>query len=216
MQQAGRPGPRPPLPDDLEWTRAEIEVDERVGDFDICNVEEGIWVAVGQIGDTIVSLNSRKVPLDTVRLEALNDHHYPPPPAPDLGEQTSSIIGSLDDRFDRVPFRKVHRHADYWALRSVETDHVRKLAHQHALASDDANALRDYWLERVSCQLGDTLDRLADLNWNRSGQSKVARHLGSGTTYHLWFNTLGPGARTWFGNRYTTIRHYTFRVRWRP
>jgi hypothetical protein len=27
---------------------------------------------------------------------------------------------------------------------------------------------------------------------------------------------LGPGARTWFGNRHAGIRRHTFRIRWRP
>jgi hypothetical protein len=34
--------------------------------------------------------------------------------------------------------------------------------------------------------------------------------------FQLWFNTVGPGGKTWLGNRYVDIRRYTFRLRWRP
>ena len=47
-------------------------------------------------------------------------------------------------------------------------------------------------------------------------RSPIARHLGTGILFQLRFNTVGPGARTWFANRNVGIRHYTFRFRWRP
>jgi hypothetical protein len=47
--------------------------------------------------------------------------------------------------------------------------------------------------------------------------SRIARHLrGRNFLYQVWSNTVGPGAKCWFGNRYTPIRHHTFRLRWRP
>ncbi len=47
-------------------------------------------------------------------------------------------------------------------------------------------------------------------------RSRVAQRLRNKKfLFQLWFNTLRPWAKTWYGNRYTTVRHYIFRLRWR-
>jgi hypothetical protein len=60
------------------------------------------------------------------------------------------------------------------------------------------------------------MDRLRFKHIEAMHRSGIARHLRSNLLFQLWFNTVGPGARTWFGNRYVGIRRYTFRLRWRP
>jgi hypothetical protein len=107
----------------------------------------------------------------------------------------------LDDRFARVPFSRVHGLADYWALQAVEIDHVSRLTVHEGLSDQQREALKAYWLRQIE-------DR------HRSRVSRRVRNRRF--LFQLWFNTLGPGAKTWFGNRYVGIRHYLFRFRWRP
>jgi hypothetical protein len=97
-------------------------------------------------------------------------------------------------------------------LRDVETRHARKLAYRATLSPEQSDALEQYWMDRIDAGLGATLDRLFEPP--TMFRSPLARHLGSGFLFQVWFNTVGPGARTWFGNRYVGIRRYTFRLRW--
>jgi hypothetical protein len=107
--------------------------------------------------------------------------------------------------------------SDYWALHSVEEDHVRSLAHRYVLSDQDQAAVRAHWMARVEAELADTNERLRFKDMDAASNSRIARRLmGRNLLYNLWSNTLGPGAKCWFGNRHTPIRHYTFRLRWRP
>jgi hypothetical protein len=140
------------------------------------------------------------------------------PPAPDFGGLPKAVLNDLDTRFPRIPFERVRRMADYWALRDVETDHVRLLTLRNGLSPDDRLSVESWWLDHISRQLADTIDRLT--GENRVKSIRLARNrprwLRGTTLSQIWFNTFGPGGRCWFGNRYTTIRHFTFRLHWRP
>jgi hypothetical protein len=205
-----------PRPVEVDWTPTTILVDGQDTPFEMCDLGDGYWAAAGRIPAAIVTIDSRKVPISTVSLERLASREPPPPLAPDLGDRTKTVIQALDDRFARLPFGRVHRSADHWALRDVEIDHVNRLAHREGLSNEQLEALEAYWLERIEAPLRMTMDRHRFKNIEAMHRSRIARHLGRGFLFQLWFNTVGPGARTWFGNRYVGIRHYTFRLRWRP
>jgi len=204
------------LPEDLEWSVMTIVVDGIQAPFESTELGEGQWVAVGRVPGTIISIDSRGVPVRAVKLQRLRDDRIPPPPRPDLGENGDAALDVLDRRFQMIPFDRVRRSADYWALLHVETQHVDKLAREHHLAGQEAKALHQYWNERIEAQLASTLERLQLPRSLEMNVSRVARSLGHGFVFQLWFNTFGPGARTWFGNRYMRIRRHTFRIRWRP
>jgi hypothetical protein len=206
------PGP----PEDLEWSEITIVVDNRETPFEITELGKGAWVAVGRVPGTIISIDSRSVPLSAVRLQRLTDDRIPPPPRPELGENGDAVLNALDRRFELIPFHRIRRSADCWALLDVETEHVEKLAGEQHLSDQYVKALHQYWNERIDAHLATTLERLHRSRVLEMRHSRVARRLGHGFLLHLWFNTFGPGARTWFGNRYVGIRHHTFRIRWRP
>jgi hypothetical protein len=138
-------------------------------------------------------------------------------PAPDFGSLPSEVRNDLESRLPRVPFHRVQRYADYWALLDVERAHVRKLAQRARLSGEDCRSITAWWTERVSTQLADTLGRIhsEDREKTRSVMRRRPTRLHSNVSFQLWFNTIGPGGRCWLGNRYVTIRHFTFRVRWR-
>jgi hypothetical protein len=206
------PGP----PGDIEWSEITVVVDNRETPFEITELGEGVWVAVGRVPGTIISIDSRSVPLSVVRLQRLTDDRIPPPPRPELGENGAAVLDALDHRFELIPFHRIRRSADYWALLDVEAKHVEKLAHEQDLSGPDARALRQYWNERIGAHLARTLDRLHRLRMLEMRHTRIAGRLGHGFLFQLWFNTFGPGARTWFGNRYVGIRRHTFRIWWRP
>jgi hypothetical protein len=136
------------------------------------------------------------------------------PPPPDFGALPNELVRDLEARFHRVPFDRVHRRADYYALRSVEEDHVRRLAGRFHLSDVERQSVEFWWLAQVDYRLVDTRER-----W--SSQSKFPHIPPRGRRRHkflfqLWLNTFGPGGRTWFSNRFVSVRHYTIRVRWRP
>jgi hypothetical protein len=205
-----------PRPVDIEWTPITILVDGRGTPFELCDLGDDYWAAIGLVPDATVTIDGREVPVSAVSLERLASRELPPPIAPDIGERTAAVIGGLEDRFARVPFGKVHRWADYWALRDVEIGHVRLLGRSGSLSKEQLEAVESYWLRRIEAPLRQTLDPLRFARTGAMHRSRMARHFGSGILFQIWFNTLGPGGRTWFGNRYTTIRHYTFRLHWRP
>jgi hypothetical protein len=141
---------------------------------------------------------------------------YKPPPAPDFDSLPHEVSDDLDARFSRIPFSRVRRYADYWALRDIEADHIRKVAHRNRLSDDDRKIVEAWWLARLETELVDTLNRLG--TERRARMTRLRRgtwRSHSKVFSQIWFNTIGPGGKCWFGNRYTTVRHYTFRLRWR-
>ncbi len=208
---------RLPLPVDAEWAQVTILVDSQGTPFEVCDLGDGYWAAAGRVPAANIIIDSRKVPIGAVSLERLASREPPPPPVPDLGDRTGAVVQSLDDRFARVPFSRVHGLADYWALRAVEVDHVSRLALQEGFSDQQLEAMKAYWLRRLEDRLRKPMDRARLHDIETMHRSRVARRFQKKRfLFQLWFNTLGPGAKTWFGNRYVRIRHYTFRLRWRP
>jgi hypothetical protein len=225
--QAPREGVCPtPRPVEVEWAPATVLVDGEDARFEVSDLGDGYWAAIGRLADAIVTIDSRGVPLSAVQLERLPASRRPPPPVPpDIGEPAEAVMQALDERFARLPFGRVHRFADHWALRSVEVEYARRLASKERLSEPQSAALERYWLRRVEAPLADKLDewhfkQVESRHRPRALRRRrvVGARRGASSEFlaQLWFNTLGPGARTWFGNRYSVIRRYTFRLRWRP
>lgn len=205
-----------PRPVDIEWTPITILVDGQGTPFELCDLGDGYWAAVGSVPDATITIDGRKIPVSAVSLERLAGRELPPPIAPNLGERNAPVLKSLEDRFARVPFGRVHCWADYWALRDVEIDYVKRLGRQESLSEQQLEAVESYWLRRIHAPLSETLDQLRSRQLGKRHRTRMTRRITSRALSQIWFNTLGPGGRTWFGNRHMTIRHYTFRFRWRP
>ncbi|MBO0694043.1 MAG: hypothetical protein J2P58_14155 [Acidimicrobiaceae bacterium] len=202
-------------PANVEWQSASIRVEGRQIEFQVCRFDHHWWAAVGRLPDAVITLDSRGVPFEKVALERVPEHSVPA--LPDLGEPGQGVAEDLHARFQRLPFHRVGSMSDYWALRSVEVDHVQNLARRYAIPDRDREAIQDHWLARIDAELSDTLEHLRFKQRDAALNSRIGRHLRAGNAlYRLWSNTLGPGARTWFGNRYGPIRRHTFRLRWRP
>jgi hypothetical protein len=205
-----------PRPTHVEWTPVSILVDGQVTAFELCELDTGYWAAVGRLEDVDVTIDSRGVPLDKVELERLVDRRPPVPPIPDLAQNAEAVADDLARRFIEIPFARVRRWADYWAVRDIEIDHIRLVARRYGISDEDRDSLEAHWLARVDRELAETMESLHDRGVEPRPRSSIARHLRWNWLRQLWFNTFGPGAKTWFGNRHTTIRHYTFRLHWRP
>jgi hypothetical protein len=202
-------------PIEVDWRRAKIAVDGQDTAFEVCDLDLGWWVGIGQVPDAVVTIGSQGVPLGSVRLERVDE--YPVPALPDLSDVDEDVRADLEARFQRLPVHRVRGTSDYWALYSVEEDHVSSLAHRYLLSDQDQAAVRAHWMARVEAELADTNERLRFKDMDAASNSRIARRLmGRNLLYNLWSNTLGPGAKCWFGNRYTPVGHYTFRLRWRP
>ncbi len=208
-------GATPLEPIAVEWAPVTIRVTDVDLPFEVCELDGGYWAAVGRVPGSILTLDGRGVSLDAVRLEEIDEHAVPG--LPDLGSATAAVREDLDSRFGDVPFHRVRNWADYWALHSVEGDHLRRLRHRHRLPDDGVHALEAHWLGRLDRQLADVLERLRHQGSEGMLNSRMGRRLqGKNALFQVWFNTVGPGARCWMSNRYTPIRRHTFRLRWRP
>lgn len=203
------------LAESFEWHPVTVEVNGTPTAFELCQVDTEMWVAVGRVPPVILDLHSSGVPISSLSLKQITGDFYPPPPPPDLGDRGTQVLADLDQRFQKVPFQRVRRLGDYWALLGIEDDHVDKVAGRIGLSEGHRLVLRRYWLERIDVELGDKLERFYarhSMARMKAHRSRAYRFFNSG----LMFNITGPGARTWFGNRYATLRPYTFRLRWRP
>lgn len=215
--QPRRGAHQPPSgPDDVSWSAMSIAVDGIDTPFEICDLGDGYWAGVGRIEDLAVTIDSQGVPPEAVTLERLDEDELAVPIPPDLGDLSALIQAGLEERLNRIPFERVNGWADYWALRDIEVEHVERVASQNNLSETQRRDLQVYWLDRIDMPIQDKLDRLYHRNIGLRSQSRIQRHLRWTWLYQLWSNTVGPGARTWFGNRYVPIRRYTFRLRWRP
>ena len=205
-----------PRPVDVRWRAEMFVVDGIETSFEVCELGDGIWAAIGRLPDVDVTMDSRGVPNTDVRLRRLAPDEKLLPRMPELGESLTAVAADLDSRFARVPFGRVRRWADYWALSGIEQEHVDHLAARYGLTDKQRERLQAHWSGRIDTELSATLERLRDHRHDMMRHRKMSRRLQWNWLYQVWFNTVGPGARTWFGNRYTTIRPHTFRLRWRP
>ena len=127
----------------------------------------------------------------------------------------------FDERLKHLPVGRIQRMADFYALRSVEIDHVRHVARQYNMSDAERRSVESWWLHRIQVPLDGKIRDLGDQRHaafiRQMEKHRLRRHrFKSKFVFQLWFNSIGPGGMTWFGNRYVTIRHYTFRLRWRP
>jgi hypothetical protein len=106
-------------------------------------------------------------------------------------------------------------------LQGVEYDHVIRLARRYSLSDSKHGILQDLWFDRVDAVLEPDVERLRR-DWATT-QAKVHRrvarlrrfHLGKYHLGQLYWNTLGPGGETWFGD-HLPVRRFLFRLHWRP
>jgi hypothetical protein len=205
-----------PEPPDVSWSPVTISVADQETAFEICHLDGIVWMAIGRLPGVDVTIISRGVPLDAVHLEPVARRDRQVPPMPKLADNGDAVLEDLEPRLGRIAQLRVRCWADYWALRDVEVDHIGRIARRFELTPYDRDRLEKHWLARVDMKLAPALDRLQNRRTESIGYMRVRRHLRWNFLFQLWFNTIGPGGRTWFGNRYTSIRHYTLRLRWRP
>jgi hypothetical protein len=156
---------------------------------------------------------------------------------PSLQHLPPVVLDDLRARFDRLPEDRLRVFADYWALLDVERDHIDRIASRHGLGEGDRASLQQWWIDQVDHRVAGRVERMRQrshantvgyvlrrnrrrMRWSGSRHQPVAPHPRRAWLVNakdqVLFNAVGPGAWCWFGNRYTTIRHWTFRVRWRP
>lgn len=124
-----------------------------------------------------------------------------------------AMARELASRYDQLPVHRIRRHADVWALRRVEEEHVERVARRYQLDDVARDATLDWWLGEVQRRCAGTSARLDE----QRRLQRIHRHprFRSNAVFQIYWNTVGPGGRTWFENRYATIRRYTFRIHWR-
>ena len=143
-----------------------------------------------------------------------------PEPAPvawsDLGAMSQNLQQHLDARVARLPMRRLRKWNDLSELRAVESDHVERLADRYSLSDSDHAALQRLWFERIDAELAEVTEHLRDIEMTR--QRRIHRRydrLGDYYLGQLYWNTLGPGGETWFGD-HVPVRRFLFRLHWRP
>jgi hypothetical protein len=143
--------------------------------FEVCHLGAGYWGAVGRVADAIVTIASRGVPLNSVQLERLSSGRPPPLDPPEIRERSQAVLRALDEPFALLPFGRVHRFADYWALRTIEMEHVHRRASKEGLTGPQSAALEKYWLSRVEAPPGDQLDELQFKRMDALHRSRAVR-----------------------------------------
>jgi hypothetical protein len=143
-----------------------------------------------------------------------------PEPAPvawaDLGPVANALQEDLDARVARLPIQRLRKWSDLNEFRAVESDHVERLARRHSLSDQDHHVLQRLWFERIDAELAEVTERLREV-W-RVREARIYRRFDRLGDYHLgqlYWNTLGPGGETWFGD-HLPIRRFLFRLHWRP
>ncbi len=150
---------------------------------------------------------------DVVGSEAtVTTSHRESPPA----GLPAALVADLEHRYAQLPVHRIRKDADFWALRRVEEAHVKRLARRHELDAVTRGAALDWWLGEVQLRCSGARARLHREEQRRLRRVARRRYFRSKALFQLYWNTVGPGGRTWLGNRYATIRRYTFRIRWRP
>jgi hypothetical protein len=162
--------------------------------------------------------------------ECWQDWDVPVDPPAELAALPPDVWRQLEERLQRIPVERIRWMADYYALRSVESEHITRIARGLDLPAGEQELLSDWWLQTVDLKVKPNVEQImksqreSDRRWMTSERRRhLARRLppqppGVVRTvlFQAKFNTVGPGGRTWFGNRYVGIRRHTFRLHWRP
>ena len=120
--------------------------------------------------------------------------------------------------------------ADYYALRSVESEHIDRLARGSAMNGAQRDLLEVWWLESVHRAVRARIEQITDRDHDAEMRRMMSRHrrqparhlprrlpgVVRKVLFQVTFNTVGPGGRTWIGNRHVAMRRHTFRLHWRP
>lgn len=128
----------------------------------------------------------------------------------------ASVARDLASRYERLPVHRIRRRADFWTLLRVEEEHVEQLGRRCELDETTREVARNWRLREVERRCSAARSRIDRRERRRLYRMHRHRTFRSNALFQLYWNTVGPGGRTWFGNRYATIRRYTFRLRWRP
>ena len=92
---------------------------------------------------------SSKAPPDDLDSEWLGADNDPLPMRPPPPEVPATMARELVSRYDRLPVQRLRRHADLWALRRVEEEHVDRLARRHQLDEVARDVTVGWWLVEV-------------------------------------------------------------------
>jgi len=140
------------------------------------------------------------------------------------------VLAELEQRLELLPADHIRNMADYFALRAIETTHISRRVRRMELSEDERATIEQWWLTQIRSRMSVELDLIFKSRWNRHHGGAI-RHMQRRASAHrthkipeplrrgsdqLRFNTFGPGGWTWMGNRYYSIRRYTFRLHWRP
>jgi hypothetical protein len=140
------------------------------------------------------------------------------------------IWRQLDQRLQRIPVDRIRKMADYYALRSVESEHITRIARGLDLPADEQELFSDWWLQTVHLKVQHNVEQIMKGQGESHRRRMVSEHrrhpvrqlppqppgVVRTLLFQLKFNIVGPGGRTRFGNRYVGIRRHTFRLHWRP
>ena len=161
-------------------------------------------------------LPSAAPPLTRLAVETVVDGYVggEPLPQPDFDALPDGVLEDLEGRLPRIPVGRIRRRGDYYALVSVEADHISRIGRQLGLADRERESLNQWWLGEIERCYPEIEERLSPTAGGRL--RRPMPRIRPGLLFQIWFNILGPGARCWFGNRYVTLRRYTLRLHWRP
>lgn len=134
----------------------------------------------------------------------------PPPP-----ELPLSLASELARRYDGLPVVRIRSRRAIQALDHAESKWIRSALQRYPLSGAVKDRAEEWWRAQVVRACGSVIVVLEKLEAAGAGPELPPQPWRPTWLFQLWWNTLGPGARTWVRNRRASFRRVTHGFRWR-
>lgn len=124
----------------------------------------------------------------------------PPPELP------APLASALARRYERLPVVRLRCRRDIRRLDHAESRWIQRALRPHSPAEAPQANIKKWWLAQVARAYGSVVAVLEQLETAEVTAVLPPQPWGPTWQFHLWWNTLGPGARTWFRNRRALFR----------
>ena len=131
--------------------------------------------------------------------------HKPPMEAPP-SELPPSLASALARRYEQLPVVRVRYRRDIRRLDRAESLWIRRALRQHLHADAVRANTEQWWLAQVTRACSSVVAVLEQLESAGVAPELPPQPWRPTWLFQLWWNTLGPGARTWLRNRRAPIR----------
>lgn len=121
-------------------------------------------------------------------------------------ELPAPLASALARRYEQLPVVRVRSRRDIRRLDHTESRWIRRAVGRYSPTDAAPASIEEWWLAQVARACGGVVALLEQLEMAGVTPELPLQPWRPTWLFQLWWNTLGPGARTWMRNRRASFR----------